>query len=51
MRKGHCYKCSNMERVIRGYNEQLYASKFGKMDKFLEKYIYPIINQKENLKT
>ena len=39
MRREHHYKYSNMEKVTKGYNEQLYTRKFNKMDKFLGNHI------------
>ena len=46
---------TNMQRIVRNY-EQVYAKKFenlGEMDKFLEKYNLPKLNQEEpeSLKT
>ena len=39
-----------MQRIIRDYYQQLYANKMDnleEMDKFLEKYNFPKLNQKE----
>ena len=39
-----------MQRVVRNYYEELYAKKFenlDKMDKFLEKYNLPKLNEEE----
>ena len=41
---------TEMQRIIRDYYQQLYANKIDKleeMDKFLEKYNFPKLNQKE----
>ena len=40
-----------MQRIIRDYYQQLYATKMAEMDKFLEKYNFPKLNQEatENL--
>ena len=40
---------TNMQRIVRNY-EQVYANKFenlGEMDKFLEKYNLPKLNEEE----
>ena len=46
---------TEIQRIIRDYYQQLYANKMGnveEMDKFLEKYNFPKLNQEEieNLK-
>ena len=41
---------TEMQRIIRDYYQQLYANKMdnvGEMDKFLEKYNFPKLNQEE----
>ena len=41
---------SEIQRIIRDYNQQLYANKMDnleEMDKFLEKYNFPKLNQEE----
>ena len=41
---------TEIQRIIRDYCQQLYANKtdnLGKMDKFLEKYNFPKLNQEE----
>ena len=41
---------TEIQKIIRDYYEQLYVNKMGnleKMDKFLEKYNFPIMNQEE----
>ena len=40
-----------MQRIIRDYYQQLYATKMAETDKFLEKYNFPKLNQEatENL--
>ena len=41
---------TEIQMIIRGYNEQLYANKMDnleEMDKFLEKYNFPKLNQEE----
>ena len=41
---------TEIQRIIRDYYQQLYANKtdnLEQMDKFLEKYIFPKLNQKE----
>ena len=44
---------TEIQRIIRYYYNQLYANKMGylkEMDKFLEKYNFPKLNQKEIIK-
>ena len=36
-----------IQRIIRGYYEQLYGNKMDKMDRFLEKFNLPTLNQEE----
>ena len=41
---------TEIQRIIRDYYQQLYANKMdnmGEMDKFLEKYNFPKLNQEE----
>ena len=41
---------TEIQRIVRNYYEQLYAKKFenlGEMDKFIEKYNLPKLNQEE----
>ena len=41
---------TEIQRIVRNYNEQLHVKKFdnlGKMDKFLETYNLPKLNQEE----
>ena len=41
---------TEIQRIVRNYYKQLYAKKFenlGEMDKFLEKYNLPKLNQEE----
>ena len=41
---------TEIQRIVRNYNEQLYTKKFenlGEMDKFLEKYNLPKLNEEE----
>ena len=41
---------TEIQRIVRNYYEQLYAKKFenlGEMDKFLEKYNLPKLNEKK----
>ena len=41
---------TEIQRIVRNYYEQLYAKKFenlGEMDKFLEKYNLPKLNENE----
>ena len=41
---------TKIQRIVRNYYEELYARKFenlGEMDKFLEKYNLPILNEEE----
>ena len=42
---------TEIQRTVRNYNEELYAKKFenlGEMDKFLEKYNLPKLNEEES---
>ena len=38
---------AEIQRIIRDYYEQLYGNKMDKMDRFLEKFNLPTLNQEE----
>ena len=50
MKMERSQQTTEIQRIIRDYYQQLYANKMdnaGEMDKFLEKYNFPKLNQEE----
>ena len=50
MKMERSHQTTEIQRIIRDYYQQLYANKMdsaGEMDKFLEKYNFPKLNQEE----
>ena len=48
--QGNYNELTEIQRIVRNYYEELYAKKFeslGEMDKFLEKYNLPKLNEEE----
>jgi predicted Ser/Thr protein kinase len=51
MQKGDSTNTTEIQKIIRKYLESLYYNKFGKheeMDRFLETYNHPKLNQEDN---